>query len=202
MAETSGGKKRGRKPLPPGEGKRLPVSFRTTRELRDRLDKACDVSGRSLAQEVEHRMDQSFLVDDSFQFLASTDAKAAAVFRTALHAKAMIEELMGSSVWEDLEAHSAFSVAMAEILDANQPEPSKGYGRRLAAYERAKEKTLRDWRRKVGEGLFIDSEAGPPPETGLSPLQKSQRTGTVVAQTILDNHRKILARLLMEEEEA
>lgn len=48
------------KKLPEGEGKRVPLNMRTTRETRDRLEKAADESGRSLAQEVEIRLERSF----------------------------------------------------------------------------------------------------------------------------------------------
>jgi hypothetical protein len=36
------------------------LSFRTTKELRERLDAARAASGRSLAQEAEYRLEQSF----------------------------------------------------------------------------------------------------------------------------------------------
>ena len=42
-----------------GEGKKVPLNMRTTRELRDKLDKAAGWSGRSLVQEVEHRVEHS-----------------------------------------------------------------------------------------------------------------------------------------------
>ena len=47
--------------LPPGEGKRVPLNMRTTRETREKLEISAAVSGRSLAQEVEYRVEQSFL---------------------------------------------------------------------------------------------------------------------------------------------
>lgn len=51
---------RGRPPKAPGDGKRWPLNMRTTRELRDRLEQAATASGRSLAQEVEMRLEKSF----------------------------------------------------------------------------------------------------------------------------------------------
>lgn len=48
------------KKLPEGEGKRIPLNMRTTRETRDRLEKAAEQSGRSLAQELEIRLERSF----------------------------------------------------------------------------------------------------------------------------------------------
>jgi hypothetical protein len=45
-------------------GKRYPLNMRTTREMRERLEASARASGRSLAQEVEIRLEQSFRVDD------------------------------------------------------------------------------------------------------------------------------------------
>ena len=41
-------------------GKRYPLNMRTTRELRDKIEEAAMASGRSLVQEVEFRLEQSF----------------------------------------------------------------------------------------------------------------------------------------------
>ncbi len=56
-------KKRGRPPLPPEAGKRFPLNMRTTKKIRDELQAAAHASGRSLAQEVENRLEQSFRVE-------------------------------------------------------------------------------------------------------------------------------------------
>ncbi len=56
-------KKRGRPPLPPEAGKRFPLNMRTTKNIRDELQAAAHASGRSLAQEVEYRLEQSFQVE-------------------------------------------------------------------------------------------------------------------------------------------
>jgi hypothetical protein len=40
--------------------KRHPLSLRTTQELRTKMEAAVAISGRSLAQEVEFRLEQSF----------------------------------------------------------------------------------------------------------------------------------------------
>lgn len=47
-------------PRPPDGGKRHPLNMRTTAHLRGRLEAAAVRSGRSLAQEVEHRLEMSF----------------------------------------------------------------------------------------------------------------------------------------------
>src|SRR5262249_2453012 len=41
-------------------GKRYPLNMRTTKELRDKIEWAATVSGRSLVQEVEFRLERSF----------------------------------------------------------------------------------------------------------------------------------------------
>ena len=51
--------------LPPGEGKRTPLNMRTTRELRERLEREAADSGRSLVQEVEFRLERSFRDEDA-----------------------------------------------------------------------------------------------------------------------------------------
>ena len=42
-----------------GDGKRSPLNMRTTKALREKLEKAAGQSGRSLVQEVEARLEQS-----------------------------------------------------------------------------------------------------------------------------------------------
>jgi TraY domain len=42
-----------------GDGKRSPLNMRTTKDLREKLEKAAGKSGRSLVQEVEARLEQS-----------------------------------------------------------------------------------------------------------------------------------------------
>lgn len=61
MDKGSGVKRpRGRPALPPEEGKRYALGIRTTRNLKDLLQKAADSSGRSVAHEIEHRLENSF----------------------------------------------------------------------------------------------------------------------------------------------
>src|SRR5205809_4463840 len=53
-------------PMPPAKpltGKRYPLNMRTTRELREQVERAARASGRSLVQEVEYRLEQSFAGD-------------------------------------------------------------------------------------------------------------------------------------------
>ncbi len=45
-------------------GKRHPLNMRTTKELRDKIERAARLSGRSLVQEVEYRLERSFWEDE------------------------------------------------------------------------------------------------------------------------------------------
>jgi hypothetical protein len=56
--------RRGRPRLPAEEGKRYPIAIRTTKDLKERLERASKASGRSLAQELEFRLERSFEVQD------------------------------------------------------------------------------------------------------------------------------------------
>lgn len=42
------------------EGKRYPLNMRTTKEMREKLERAAAKSGRSLVGEVEYRLERSF----------------------------------------------------------------------------------------------------------------------------------------------
>ncbi len=49
---------------PPQDGKRHPLNMRTTKELREKIERAAAQSGRSLVQEVEFRLERSFWEDE------------------------------------------------------------------------------------------------------------------------------------------
>src|SRR5438045_2177725 len=49
----------GRPALPPGSGKRHALGIRTTEVLKARIESAARASGRSVAQEIEHRLERS-----------------------------------------------------------------------------------------------------------------------------------------------
>jgi hypothetical protein len=54
-----------------GAGKRMPMNMRTTAELRRKIDKAAHKSGRSLVQEVEYRVEESFRREKTFETIGS-----------------------------------------------------------------------------------------------------------------------------------
>jgi hypothetical protein len=58
-----------RKAAPAAEPRRHPLNVRTTRELRDKMLAAAEQSGRSLVQELEYRLENSFGRDVVFDML-------------------------------------------------------------------------------------------------------------------------------------
>jgi hypothetical protein len=48
-----------------GDGKKQPLNMRTTAALRKKIEKAAGASGRSLVQEVEYRVEQTFHGDEA-----------------------------------------------------------------------------------------------------------------------------------------
>lgn len=61
------GKKKIGRPMRPSDGsrRREPISFRTSFDLRKKLEIECLLSGRSLSQEAEYRLELSFILIDA-----------------------------------------------------------------------------------------------------------------------------------------
>jgi len=61
-----------------GSGKKIPLNMRTTEGLREKINRAAGESGRSLVQEVEHRVEKSFWTSELWPLLWSIaeDCKA------------------------------------------------------------------------------------------------------------------------------
>ena len=125
-------KKRGRPPLPQGEGKRHPLNIRTTKEMRDRLEAAATASGRSLAQEVEFRLEASLsnekkdelthqvLMDNIYEQFGGSDIYSLmGLLARAIH---YVEQETGKSWLNDNEANEQIQVAWKAILRRCGPE--------------------------------------------------------------------------------
>ncbi|WFU68598.1 hypothetical protein [Bradyrhizobium sp. CB2312] len=61
-------KPRGRPALAPAEKKRRNFTFRGTDELHDHISKAAAESGRSISEEIEWRLGQSFFMKDAVRW--------------------------------------------------------------------------------------------------------------------------------------
>ena len=89
-----GRRPRGRPALPPEAGKRHPLGIRTTAELKKKIEAAAAESGRSIAQEIELRLERSFdqdtmlarvigRLDEFEEELLRTRSRGLKVFRDA-----------------------------------------------------------------------------------------------------------------------
>ena len=121
---------RGRPPLPPEEGKRYPLSLRTTKRLRERLESASRASGRSIAQEIEFRLEQSF---EGLEAIFGGREKLE--FCKCLAAAAgMVESRMGGkSALSDPDAFIAFDIAVRWLLHLVAPKGADRFSDELRA---------------------------------------------------------------------
>ena len=182
--------------LPRGEGKRVPLNMRTTQEVRGRLEKSAADSGRSLVQEVEYRIERSYLAEDHLSIIFD-DSRTAGFVREILDAKRLIESHQGKSVWEDFESHEAMKAALKRLLAQKAPRPTGKYKKRLASYERYVERVLKPWReRGGGQGLFGNPDAGPQPPLKPSPVKHARALGRAAADVVTQNRVKALIEVL------
>jgi Arc-like DNA binding domain len=95
-------------------GRRFPVSLRVTEDLRDQLGAAASAAGRSMAQEIEFRLEQSLSDDRSFggPALARIAFLMAAEF--AIHQP---------NVEDPIEFRSAMNRVIAGLLDIAPGDP-------------------------------------------------------------------------------
>ena len=121
--------------LRPGE--RVPMSFRVPPELKRRMDEAARESGRSVAQEIEQRLDKSFergpLLDEALLLafdeglagillIVGTVMREAALSR--MHQKR--EDAVGKSWLAEPDAYAAAVKAASVCLAEFKPEGSVG----------------------------------------------------------------------------
>lgn len=103
------------------EAKRFPLSLRTTKELREQLEDAASYSGRSLAQEVEHRLGASF------QKEASATTRQTGMLLDAINIIASVIEAQTGKHWhEDPPTYAALRMAIEKLISKNQPPMAPG----------------------------------------------------------------------------
>jgi hypothetical protein len=112
-----------------GAGKKSPLNMRTTEALRKKLEVAAGLSGRSLVQEVEFRLEQSFTREDFGKIHIST------LMWRVYDCCVLIEAYTGKNCFAD-DARSLL-VAVAELvaptpLEANNHDPAYLLGRAVA----------------------------------------------------------------------
>jgi hypothetical protein len=81
----------------PVYGKRPIFRFRITAATRQRLIESVKLSGRSLSEEIEHRIEQSFRRDDEQDRLACIERQLADIHRIVMRPKGRSKTLWPSS---------------------------------------------------------------------------------------------------------
>lgn len=123
-------RKRGRPALPEGKAKRYPLNMRTTKEMKEKLESACRASGRSIAQEVELRMEESFKTEESLFGSRETYS----VMRMLAGAIGIVEARTGQSWTTDYDTFVAVRHAIKRLLERVGPKMPETV-----------DNTLRDW---------------------------------------------------------
>jgi hypothetical protein len=105
-------RKRGRPPKPEEEVRRHPIGVRTTRALKEKIEDAAAATGRSVAQEVEARLEQSF----------RPGAEHISVPLDLIEAMIKLTEFQTGERWnEDLMTWIAVKKLVVALLDTNRP---------------------------------------------------------------------------------
>lgn len=109
------------------EAKRIPMSVRTTPALRGRIDHAAIMSGRSLAQEVEFRLELSFHDQDRgyqkmMDFIeqvtgAISDGDTGSLLMTLSRAIAAIEKAQGVPWCSDKANLEAYDLNLKDVME-------------------------------------------------------------------------------------
>jgi hypothetical protein len=131
----------GRPPLAPGEGKKYPLAIRSTRELKAALVKASQTSGRSMAQEIEHRLEQSLYdqrhLGDALELGFGRQA-AGLMLLIGCVIKPLLTRRPARGRVPGLSGHRAFaemSEAINALLELLDPKGEPAWLRDLAKYE-------------------------------------------------------------------
>jgi hypothetical protein len=108
------------------ESRRFPLNLRTTREMRDQLELHAKESGRSLIQEIEFRLEQSFQYDVILRWLRVGPDKNLELVRHVLlyimwNSTGLIDDPMPEAKalwWCNKAAAKALSEQLCILLDA------------------------------------------------------------------------------------
>jgi hypothetical protein len=114
----------------PNEAKRVPLNMRTTPSLRTRLEDAAAESGRSLAQEVEARLEASFVSEDQLRERFGS-GELQAVFQMLAGATRLIETRLGTDPLTDFRGFLALREAWQGLLKSVGPAPDEQLAKKI-----------------------------------------------------------------------
>ena len=150
--------KRGPRPRGPYVDKRRTLTTRITNETRERLDAAAKATDRSLSQEIEFRLEHSFLQDDADERVREAvlegiydsfgEKKTFEIMRLMASMIQMVEQSTGKSWLKDPETNIWVNRMISEAINRYGPARTDEV---LSAFETVEQrgvtrKTLDIWR--------------------------------------------------------
>lgn len=124
------------------------VTFRVTERMRDRIREVAEMHGRSVSQELERRLEDSFLADKSLG-----GARQAALLRDIQLAMDGASSALGKPWHSDHVGWRLVSDAVKFLFSAEEPPPPPDLDKELSA---AGKRNLDRWRR---ETELVDEQA-------------------------------------------
>jgi hypothetical protein len=148
-----------------GAGKRHPLNMRTTEEVRRQLENAAALSGRSLAQEVEHRLEQSFVETDIIARALGGRSHADFIKALALGLQIVLAKT-GKESWADPEVQTEMVVFLGKIIHERMFYGNPDWAARMAELE------------KRAKGAGAEAADGAFSVLGLSPRRARKAVNT------------------------
>lgn len=122
---------RGRPPLKPGRGKRSSFNTRIRPQLKEHLERDAKSAGRSLSEEIESRLEESYLRDKADERVREAvlegiydsfgGKKTFGVMRLLASKIQMVEQTTGKSWLEDLETNNRACLMISEGINQYAP---------------------------------------------------------------------------------
>lgn len=174
MAEPA---RRGRPRLSDDEARRAAFTFRATNELKQKLTKAAEQSERSIAQEIEMRLEMSFAREAD-----AGSATAAALADLVRLVVSRLEAKSGKTWTDDYNTYLAVEAAIGRILYLNQPQEA-------AHWSDAKRRWEEDTGEEGLEQLRIEMQSLADPEVRSSDPDRLDRVEKRINDLMITAHR-------------
>jgi hypothetical protein len=119
MTEGNKNRPRGRPPVPMSEKRVRNFTFRSRGDMHERLSEAAEVNGRSISEEIERRLERSFLPEEIEQGSKAAQAQAAEILHLMTVRNSDTTDLLHKVVYEaQLDPHWSASRASRERFAA------------------------------------------------------------------------------------
>ena len=127
-------RRRGPKPRGPFEGKRATFTTRITPKTRAALDRVSKETGRSVSQEVEFRLEQSFRDEETRrEFWGGPELEG--FLKSMVGVVSIAETLTGKKMAEDAETFESVRLGWLWLLDQIAPQGVGGIHFKEAGFE-------------------------------------------------------------------